>query len=151
MHAGTHHCVTDDLQWTKPWLADVWDISYQIFKRCRHQPQCTCERVAGYCVLHAVAQDRSPLYGHRYCWWELQGHPSYYDACDVSCDVIYYVIAVCARRMVRIFFLPYLSNHSKSDPCSHQLFCLESHILSFPKVLQIPPESPCMLIQSNEN
>ena len=23
-------------------------------------------------------------------------------------------------------------------------FCLESHILSFPKVLQIPPESPCM-------
>jgi hypothetical protein len=23
-------------------------------------------------------------------------------------------------------------------------FCLESHILSFPKVLQSPPESPCM-------
>ena len=23
-------------------------------------------------------------------------------------------------------------------------FCLESHILSFPKVLQIPPESPCI-------
>ena len=23
MHAGTHHCVTDDLQWTKPWLVDV--------------------------------------------------------------------------------------------------------------------------------
>jgi len=35
-------------------------------------------------------------------------HPSYYDACDVSCDVIYYVIAVSARRMVRIFFLQYL-------------------------------------------
>ena len=33
-------------------------------------------------------------------------HPSYCDACDVSCDVIYYVIAVCARRMVCIFFLP---------------------------------------------
>ena len=33
-------------------------------------------------------------------------HPSYYDAYDVSCDVIYYVIAVRARRMVRIFFLP---------------------------------------------
>jgi len=29
-------------------------------------------------------------------------HTSYYDACD-SCDVIYYVIAVRARRMVRIF------------------------------------------------
>ena len=29
---------------------------------------------------------------------------TYYDACDVSCDVIYYVIAVRARRMVPIFF-----------------------------------------------
>ena len=46
--------------------------------------------------------------------------------------------------MVRIFFLPYLGNRSKSDPCSYELFCLESHILSFPKVLQIPPESPCV-------
>jgi len=27
MHAGTHHCVTDDMQWTKPWLVDVWHIS----------------------------------------------------------------------------------------------------------------------------
>ena len=71
-------------------------------------------------------------------------HPSYYDACDVSCDVIYYVIAVRARRMVRIFFLPYLGNRSKSDPRSYELFCLELHILSFPKVLQIPPESPCI-------
>ena len=71
-------------------------------------------------------------------------HPSYYNACDVSCDVIYYVIAVRARRMVRVFFLPYLCNRSKSDPCSYELFCLESHILSFLKVLQIPPESPCI-------
>jgi len=33
-------------------------------------------------------------------------HPSYYDARDVSCDVIlvYYVIAVRARRMIRNFF-----------------------------------------------
>jgi len=46
--------------------------------------------------------------------------------------------------MARIFFLPYLGNRSKSDPCSYELFCLESHILSFPKVLQIPPESPCI-------
>jgi len=67
-------------------------------------------------------------------------HPSYYDACDV----IYYVIAIRARTMVRIFFLPYLGNRSKSDPCSFELFCLESHILSFRKVLQIPPESPCI-------
>ena len=59
-------------------------------------------------------------------------------------DVIYYAIAVRARRMVRIFFLPYLGNRSKSDPCSYELFCLESHILSFPKVLQIPPESLCI-------
>jgi len=71
-------------------------------------------------------------------------HPAYYDACDVSSDVIYYLIAVCARRMVRIFFLPCFGNRSKSDPCSYELFCLESHILSFPKVLQIPPESPSM-------
>ena len=54
-------------------------------------------------------------------------HPSYYDACDVSCDVIYYAIAVRARRMVRIFFLPYLGNPLKSDPRSYELFCLESH------------------------
>ena len=66
--------------------------------------------------------------------------------CLHACDVIYYVIAVRARRMVHIFFLPYLGNRSKSDPCSYELFCLESHILSFPKVLQIPPESPCMYI-----
>ena len=66
--------------------------------------------------------------------------PSYYDACDI----IYYVIAVRARRMVRIFFLSYLGNRSKSDPCSYELFCLESHILSFPKVLHSPPESPCI-------
>ena len=46
--------------------------------------------------------------------------------------------------MARIFFLPYLGNRSKSDTCSYELFCLESHILSFPKVLQIPPESPCI-------
>jgi len=51
-------------------------------------------------------------------------HPLYYDACDVSCDVFYYVIAVRARRMVRIFFLPYLGNRSKSDPCSYELFLL---------------------------
>jgi len=50
-------------------------------------------------------------------------HPWHYDACDVSCDVIYYVIPVRARRMVRIFFLPYLGNRSKSDPCSYE-FCL---------------------------
>ena len=55
-------------------------------------------------------------------------------------------IAVRARRMVRIFFLPYLGNRLKSDPCSYELFCLESHILSFPKVLQIPPERPCICI-----
>jgi len=45
-------------------------------------------------------------------------HPSHYGACDV----IYYVIAIRARRMVRIFFLPYLSNLSKSDPCSLNIF-----------------------------
>ena len=108
------------------------------FQRCRHQPQCTFERVAGYCVLHAVAHDGGPLYGHRHCWCELQGQ-----------HVIYYVIAVRACRMVRIFFLPYLGNRSKSDPCSCEFFCLESHILSFPKVLQIPPESPCMCTCTN--
>ena len=111
------------------------------FQRCRHQPQCTCERVAGYCVLHAVGHDGGPLYGHRQ---HTVIHPLYYDACDV----IYYVIAVRARRMVRIFFLPYLGNCSKSDPCSYELFCLELHILSFPKVLQIPPEAPCISLNS---
>jgi hypothetical protein len=73
-------------------------------------------------------------------------HPSYYDVCDVSCDVFCYIIAVCARRMVHIFFLPYVGNRSKLDPCSYELFCLESHILSFLKVLQIPPESPCRML-----
>jgi len=46
-------------------------------------------------------------------------------------------------------FLPYLGNRSKSDTCSYELFCLESHILSFPKVLQIPPESPCIYTEKN--
>ena len=41
-------------------------------------------------------------------------------------------------------FYHYLGNRLKSDSCSYELFCLESHILSFSKVLQIPPESPCM-------
>ena len=83
-------------------------------------------------------------------------HPSCYDACDVSCVVIYYVIAVRARRMVRIFFLPCLGKRSKSDSCSYELFCLESHIISFLKVFQIPPESPCIteeynyLVKSND-
>jgi len=27
-----------------------------------------------------------------------------------------------------------------------KFFCLESHILSFPKLLQIPPESPCICV-----
>jgi len=76
-------------------------------------------------------------------------HPSYYDACDVSCDVIYYVIVVRARRMVPIFFVPFLGNRSKSDPCPYELFCLESHIISFPKILNIPPESPCIQPDTN--
>ena len=125
------------------------------FQKCRHQPQRTCERVAGYWVSHAVAHDGGRLYGHRHCWCQLGQHvyplrcgtppPSVIDARDVS-YVIYYVIAVRARRMVRIFFLPYLANRSKSDPCSYELYGLESYILSFPKVLQIPPESPCILV-----
>jgi len=49
--------------------------------------------------------------------------------------------------MVRNFFLPYLGNRSKSDPCSYELFCLESRIVSFPKVLQIPRESPCIIVE----
>ena len=53
--------------------------------------------------------------------------------------------------MVRIFFLPYLGNRSKSDPCSYEPFCLESHIISFLKVLQIPPESPCICTQRIPN
>ena len=67
MHAGTHHCVTDDMQWTKPLARRRLVHLITNFQRCRHQPQCTCERVAGYCVLHAVAHDGGPLYGHRYC------------------------------------------------------------------------------------
>jgi hypothetical protein len=72
MHAGTHRCGTDDLQWTKPWLVDVWHISYQIFK-------------------------------------------------DAATNL-----------------------NAKSN-------CLESHILSFPKVLQIPPESPCICLRRDSN
>ena len=53
--------------------------------------------------------------------------------------------------MIRKFFLPHLGNRSKSDPCSYELFCLESHILSFPKVLQIPPESLCITGQNFMN
>jgi len=35
-------------------------------------------------------------------------------------------------------------NRLKSDTRLYELFCVESHILSFPEVSQIPPESPCM-------
>ena len=90
MHAGTHHCVTDDLQWTKPRLVEVWHISQQMFKDAATN-------------LNALVN-------------ALQG-------------------------------TAYLGNRSKSDPCSYELFCLESHILSFPKVLQIPPESPCIVAE----
>jgi hypothetical protein len=37
----------------------------------------------------------------------------------------------------------------ESEPCSYELFSLESHILSFTKVLQIPPESPCIFYMMN--
>ena len=47
---------------------------------------------------------------------------------------------------VSSFYHISVGNRSKSDPCSYELFCLESHVLSFPKVLQIPPESPCIYI-----
>ena len=90
------------------------------FQRCRHQPQCTCERVAGYCCELRTFLSLSDTVFH--ISKHMVIHPSYYDACDVSCDVIYYVIAVRARRMVRIFFLPYLGNRLKSDPCSCELF-----------------------------
>jgi len=49
-------------------------------------------------------------------------NPSYYEACDVSCDVIFYVISIRARRMIRILFLTHLGNRSKSDPCSCEMF-----------------------------
>ena len=32
----------------------------------------------------------------------------------------------------------------------YELFCLESLILSFPKVMQIPPESPCILLYTGK-
>jgi len=37
------------------------------FHWCRHEPQCTCECVAEYWVLHAVAHDGGPLYEQRHC------------------------------------------------------------------------------------
>ena len=53
----------------------------------------------------------------------------------------------CQRRAPPLFklslFLQYLGKRSKSVPRFYEFFCLKSHILSFPKVLQIPPESPC--------
>ena len=54
------------------------------------------------------------------------------------------VSAVLMRACTGIKKCPELRNRSKSDPCSYELFCLESLILSFPKVKQIPPVSPCI-------
>ena len=119
--------------------------SHTNFQRCRH-PQCICERVAGYCVLHAVAHDDGPLYGHRHCCCELKGQHVYPLWCGTPPHSAI-PINRNPRRLSRgmcIFFLTYLGNRSNSDQCSYEIFCLESHILSFPKVLQIPPESPCM-------
>ena len=54
------------------------------------------------------------------------------------------VSAVHMRACTGIKKCPQLRYRSKSDPCSYELFCLESLILSFPRVMQIPPESPCI-------
>jgi hypothetical protein len=56
---------------------------------------------------------------------------------------ITYLLFVLAGWFVFSFYHN-LGNRSKSDPCSYELVYLQSHILSFPKVLQIPPESPCI-------
>ena len=61
---------------------------------------------------------------------------------DASCSVS----AVHMRACTGIKKCPYLRNRSKSDPCSYELFCLASLILSYPKVVQIPPESPCIYV-----
>jgi len=54
--------------------------------------------------------------------------------------------AVHMRACTGIKKCPKLRNRRKSYTCLYELFCLESHILSFPKVSQIPPESPCICI-----
>jgi len=56
------------------------------------------------------------------------------------------ISAVHMRECTGIKKFPWLRNRSKTDPCSYERFCLESLILSFPKVVQIPPESPCIYI-----
>jgi hypothetical protein len=49
--------------------------------------------------------------------------------------ISFFVIAVRTRRMVRIFFLPYLGNRSKSDPCSLWTFLLRiTHTIIFQNI-----------------
>ena len=59
------------------------------------------------------------------------------------------LVVVNKHKTARVASCWFIIHCSKSDPCSYELFCLESHILSFPTVLQIPPESPCILQTCN--
>jgi len=56
------------------------------------------------------------------------------------------VSAVHMRPCTGFKKCPWLRNRSKSDPCSYQLFYLDSLIPSFPKVVRIPPETSCVYI-----
>ena len=51
---------------------------------------------------------------------------------------------VTFTRTLSVLLYPAMSIYRVIQEESALLFCLESLILSFPKVVQIPPESPCM-------
>ena len=116
------------------------------FQRCRHQPQCTCERVAGYCVLHAVVYDGGPLFRQAFLMRATR-------SARVS-TLVRYTSPVSHPHKQKskgfragwsVSSFCHISVTVQNRTHVHMnFFCLESYILLFPKVLQIPPESLCI-------
>ena len=61
--------------------------------------------------------------------------------------LVYYFLPFIVNNRYLLFQVSSGHNSVTVQNLTHvryELFCLESLILSFPKVVQIPPESPCM-------
>ena len=61
--------------------------------------------------------------------------------------LVYYFLPFIVNNLYLLFQVSSGHNAVTVQNRTHvryELFCLESLILSFPKVVQIPPESPCI-------
>ena len=61
--------------------------------------------------------------------------------------LVYYFLPFVVNNRYLLFQVSSGHNSVTVQNRTHvELFCLESLILSFPKVVQIPPESPCIQV-----